>query len=96
MNDFISSFQKPSLIVTDAGLNESILKYVCKVCDNRGIPLFFEMADHNETDRILNTHILSHAQWVVQSPETPFQLDYALTNRDSMAAWNKLSLNRVW
>ena len=54
------------------------------------------MADHNETDRILNTHILSHAQWVVQSPETLFQLDYALTNRDSMAAWNKLSLNRVW
>ncbi|KNB42692.1 pseudouridine-metabolizing bifunctional protein [Blastocystis sp. subtype 4] len=93
-NEFVlkhkAMIEKSSLIVTDAGMNESILKYVCKVCDNRGIPLFFEMADHNETDRILNTHILSHAQWVVQSPETLFQLDYALTNRDSMAAWNKL------
>ena len=74
-------------------MNDSILSFICKLCDNRGIPLFFEMADHDEIDRVLNSQILSHAQWVVQSPEVLFQLDSALTNRDSMAAWNKLSLN---
>lgn len=76
-------------------MNESVLNYICKLCDNRGIPLFFEMADHEEIDRVLNTHILSHAQWVVQSPESLFHLDCALTDRDSISAWNKLSLNLV-
>ena len=71
-------------------MNDSVLKFVCKESEKNGIPLLLEMGDGHEVERVLSNHVLSHANWTVQTPQSLFQIESILTNKNSTPAWERL------
>lgn len=71
-------------------MNEQVLKFVCKECAKSNIPLFLEMGDRYEVERILRNHVLAHSHWTVQSPESLFRLESVLSNKNTLPTWDKL------
>ena len=71
-------------------MSDPVLKFVCKECEKNGIPLFLEMGDGHDVERVLSNHVLSHANWTVQTPQSLFRIESALTNKDRLPAWERL------
>ena len=71
-------------------MNEQVLQFVCKECTKSNIPLFLEMGDGYEVERILHNRVLAHSHWTVQSPESLFRLESVLSNKNTLPTWNKL------
>ena len=71
-------------------MNDPVLKFVCKECEKNGIPLFLEMGDGHDVERVLSNHVLSHANWTVQTPQSLFRIESALTNKDRFPSWERL------
>ena len=80
----------------DDGVNDSVLCTICKTCGNRGIPLFFDMAECDDISKVLRNNVLKCAQWSVQSPESLCRVESVLSNHDSLSAWQRLSTNTEW
>ncbi|KAK8810023.1 hypothetical protein WA538_003575 [Blastocystis sp. DL] len=88
--------ENAGLVVMDDGVNDSVLCTICKTCGNRGIPLFFDMAECDDISKVLRNNVLKCAQWSVQSPESLCRVESVLSNHDSLSAWQRLSTNTEW
>ena len=71
-------------------MKDPVLKFVCKECEKNGIPLFLEMGDGYDVECVLSNQVLSHANWTVQTPQSLFRIESALTNKDNLPSWERL------